>query len=260
MFIRNSTSKELVYQKFIQRELGLSHPTYDSELDFYELVRNGDIQALEKRKASGEMKSVNLPERGTLSDDETRNLRYHIIVTVAMLCRFCIEGGLDERDSYGLSDIYISRADRAATSEALFEIHEQAIFDYAQRMKNISKAKVMNIHCIKAMEYISDNLHRSMTVKDVAAQLGLDRTYLGKLFRSETGQTVTAYIRNKKLRTAENMLLYSDFSCLEISEYLGYASQSYFIKVFREKHKMTPLEYKRRHYRKHWENDRGLSD
>ena len=49
------TSKELAYQRFVQRELGLSHPTYDSELSFYNNVKNGDIEALKK---AGKLRAV----------------------------------------------------------------------------------------------------------------------------------------------------------------------------------------------------------
>lgn len=248
------TSKELAYQRFVQRELGLSHPTYDSELSFYNNVKNGDIEALIKLKSEGIFQSVDLPERGKLSDDKIRNLKYHIIVTVSMICRFCIEGGLDERDSYGLSDIYINRIDKAATVKQLFELHEQVIFDYAERMKRLNKTKRLNLHCIKAMEYISDNLHRPLSVTEVAEHMGIDRTYLGKLFKSETGQTVLQYIRSKKIQTAQNMLVYSELSCSEISEYLGFASQSHFTENFKKVAGITPSEYKAKYYRKHWDD------
>ncbi|MFR5028571.1 MAG: hypothetical protein ACLTDF_07185 [Coprococcus sp.] len=48
----------------------------------------------------------------------------------------------------------------------------------------------------------------------------MERSYLSKLFHKEVGQTISDYIMEKKLQTARNMLLYSDFSCTEISSIL----------------------------------------
>lgn len=252
--MENDINKELTFQRFIQREYELSHPTYDSELTFYQLVQSGNTDALLDLKNSNKLKDINIPERGILSDNPISNLKYHVIVTIAMISRFCIEGGLDERMSYGLSDIYINRVDKAASIEHLLEIHCELIFDYANRMKKVNSAKSLSIHCIKVMDYISDNLHKPLTVQDIASHLSLDRTYLSKLFKKETNQNISEYIRCKKIQTAQNMLLYSNFTCSEIAQYLAFASHSHFSDVFKKYTKMTPSEYKQTFYRKHWQN------
>ncbi len=250
--MKEDINKELVLQRFAQREYGLAHPTYDTELAFYQLVQSGDIKAIMERKKNGEFKNVAIPARGVLSDDSIRNMKYHIIVTLAMIARFCIEGGLDERVSYGLSDIYIKKIDKANSVDTLLELHEELIFDYAERMKKINSAKRLSIHCIKAMDFISDNLHKTVTVQETADYLGLDRTYLSKLFKSETGQNISDYIRCTKIQTAQNMLVYSEFSCSEISQYLGFASQSHFTECFKKYCGLTPSEYRSDQYRRHW--------
>lgn len=258
--MKTDISKELSGRHFSNRELGLSHPTYDTELAFYELVKNGDTEALEEMKRSGKMSDVNIPERGTLSEDKIRNLKYHIIVTAAMVCRFCIEGGMNEQDSYGLSDIYISRVDKASTERQLLDLHSEMVFDYAKRMKRLGTGKYMNIYCIKAMEYISDNLHRAVSVKEIAEHLKIDRSYFSKLFKKETGMTVSMYIRRKKISAAQDMLIYTDLPCSAVSEILGFASQSYFTENFKRLCGMTPGEYRIKNYRRHWDNGDSLDD
>ena len=44
--MKNDTGKELVFKRFVQRESGLRHPTYDTELAFYQLVQSGDTERL----------------------------------------------------------------------------------------------------------------------------------------------------------------------------------------------------------------------
>ena len=168
--------------------------------------------------------------------------------------RFCIEGGMNEQDSYGLSDVYISRVDKATTERQLLDLHSEMVFDYAKRMKRLNKKRVMNIYCIKAMEYISNNLHRSISVNEVADHLKIDRSYFSKLFKNETGMTVTAYIRRKKISAAQDMLIYTDLPCSAVSEILGFASQSYFTENFKRLCGMTPGEYRTKNYRRYWDN------
>ena len=245
-------SNEIVKQQFVQREYGLAHPTYDSELDFYQLVSSGNVKALSGMLLAGEEDAEVLAARGILSEDKVRNRRYHESVFVAMISRFCIEEGMEEMESYNLSDFYINKLDKAQTTQQVIEIHNQIIMDYAKRMRRVKKKTVISPHCVKAMDYVYDHLHERIDVREVAEFVGVERSYLSKLFHKEVGQTISDYIMEKKLQTARNMLLYSDFSCTEISQYLAFASGSYFAKCFKTKYGATPNSYRRINYRKHW--------
>ena len=138
-----------------------------------------------------------------------------------MISRFCIEEGMEEMESYNLSDFYINKLDKAQTTQQVIEIHNQIIMDYAKRMRQVKKKTVISPHCVKAMDYVYDHLHERIDVREVAEFVGVERSYLSKLFHKEVGQTISDYIMEKKLQTARNMLLYSDFSCTEISQYLS---------------------------------------
>lgn len=247
-----NTNKELMFQGFVQREYGLTHPTYDTELKFYHQVQSGAVNELNALIDPNFIREIITPERGVLSDNEIRNIKYHIIITAAMVSRFCIEGGLDEKVSYGLSDIYIKRVDEAKDVDSLAKIHKELVLDYAKRMKKVNITKRLPIHCVRAMDYISDNIQRNVTVAEVSEYVGLDRTYFSKLFKKETGQNISTYIMCKKIQTAQNMLLYSEFSCADIAQYLGFASHSHFTENFKNYSGLTPTEYRKRYYRKHW--------
>ena len=83
---------------------------------------------------------------------------------------------------------------------------------------------------------------------DVADHVGVSRTYFSTLFKKETGTGVAAYITNKRMEAARNMLQHSDFSYAEISQILAFSSQSHFSKVFKDHTGMTPREYRNRVY------------
>ena len=91
------TDAAIVVQKFVQQEEGLVHPTYDQELEFYQMVSEGQVKWLQE---NNDYDTVDDKCRGVLSDDAIQNLRYHIVVTIAMISRMCIEKGMEEDESY----------------------------------------------------------------------------------------------------------------------------------------------------------------
>jgi AraC-like DNA-binding protein len=66
----------------------------------------------------------------------------------------------------------------------------------------------------------------------------------------EMGISVSEYIRRKRVEAAENMLRYSDYTLIEISQYLAFSSYSHFAGVFHAYTGLTPKEYRKRFYRK----------
>ncbi|MDE6945286.1 MAG: helix-turn-helix transcriptional regulator, partial [Lachnospiraceae bacterium] len=76
----------------------------------------------------------------------------------------------------------------------------------------------------------------------------LNVSYLSKLFKQETGQTIKSYVTAARMDTAQNLLKYSDLSYFEISAALGYSSQSAFTYAFRKFTGMTPGKYREKNY------------
>ena len=62
---------------------------------------------------------------------------------------------------------------------------------------------------------------------------------------SATGTPFSDYVNRMKTESAAALLLYSEYSDLDISNLFAFSSQSYFIKVFRRYMGMTPKEYKK---------------
>lgn len=244
------TNKELNIKLFLQRENDVVHSPYEDELGFYEHVRAGDIKAITEL-----MDKYPLSDntgRGLLSEDPVRNVRYHFVISVSMITRFCMEGGMNAQTAYGLSDLYIQSADRCTSIETLVDLHRAMCKDYAGRMKLVRKNKVYSKPVMLCIDYIYEHLQKKIPVSILAAHVGLNESYLSKLFHKETGMVISAFIREKRIEAAQNMLKYSDFSCPNIANYLAFSSQSHFIQVFRKKTGQTPEEYRKRNFRSNW--------
>ena len=80
----------------------MKHRTPDVEYSFYNAVKSGDMEAVIKNCEKDEF--INLEGTGTLSKNSLTNIKYHFVVTTAMLTRYCIDGGLEPEQAYRLSD------------------------------------------------------------------------------------------------------------------------------------------------------------
>ena len=69
--------------------------------------------------------------------------------------------------------------------------------------------------------------------------------------------TVSANITTKRIEAAGNMLKFSDYSCIDISNYLCFSSESHFIQVFKKHTGYTPKIYREKFFRKR-NGDQGI--
>ena len=192
---QHTTEKVLSHKLFLQREYNYSHLSYEKELNFYNAVKSGDAQL------------------GTLSPNPVRNIKYHLIVTIALITRFCIEGGLAPETAYTLSDLYIQQVDSCQTEEEVSILHRKIVFEYANRMKAIKNQPVISKPVVLLMDYIYDHLNEKISLDDISKELSMSKTYLCALFKKECSMTIGQYINKLKIESASNMLIYADFSC-----------------------------------------------
>ncbi len=234
-------NKEYVYKEYLRKEENILRAPYNPELEFYSVIRSGNIAKTRELCKESFSRKAGL---GTLSKNFLQNLKYHFAITAALIARYCIEGGMDVSTSYGLSDFYIQKVDEAATIELIDRYHSRLCLDYAKRMQQLYRQKICSIHIIKCIEYIQDNLHKKITTSALSEMVNLSPSYLSRLFKKETGSSISEYIRNTKIEAAKNMLIYSEFTPSQIASILAFPDQSYFTEVFHKYTGMTPKKYK----------------
>ena len=69
-------------------------------------------------------------------------------------------------------------------------------------------------------------------------------SYIGRLFKIETGVLFTDYINNIRIEKAQEMLANGSFKVNDILEKVGYTNKSHFFRVFKKITGVSPVEYK----------------
>jgi AraC family transcriptional regulator len=94
-------------------------------------------------------------------------------------------------------------------------------------------------------DYIEQNLHRDISLSDLAGLVSLSRFHSTRAFRRTTGLTPHQFILAARVERAKEALTGSGRSMLEISDSLGFGNQTQFASVFRKATGMTPSQFRR---------------
>ena len=227
--MNQETEKKVAELLFQQREDGFERASFDREIAFYESIGTGNMEMMRFFSAPLFCEGC-----GTLSKDALRNLKYHLVVTAALIARFCIRYGMTPEMAYQMSDLYIMKADESRTEAEVRAVHKEMLEGYTRKMQRVRNSKVYSKQIVKTIEYISEHLHSRILLADVADYLEISEAYLSRLFKEETGISFSDYVSQQKIEAAASLLRYSDYSDSEMSSLFCFSSQSYFIKVFRK--------------------------
>ena len=229
----------------------MEHREPTEEFLFYRAVASGDVEQVKKSCEQGLF--VEEEGVGVLSKDPVINLKYHFVITTAMITRLCRQNGMELEQAFRLSDFYIQKLDDISTKEQVQKLHDEMVMDYTEKMRKYFRSDTNSRHINVCKEYIYSHIKERITIEDLADELGVSASYLSRLFKKETGESVSAYIRKQKIEMAKNMLRYSDYSMIEIANRLAFSSQSHFIQQFREVVGMTPKKYRDEYYMVQWD-------
>lgn len=100
-------------------------------------------------------------------------------------------------------------------------------------------------HIEKALTLINLNIEeKHLTLNWLANQLQISTTHLSNLFKLHVGETITKYIKNKRMDRIIFDLKYTTDPIKKIRLKYGFKNQSHFIQYFKRAKGKTPLAYK----------------
>ena len=202
----------------------IEHREPTEEFLFYRAVASGDVEAV--RTNCAQERFVEEEGVGILSRNPVTNMKYHFVITTAMVTRLCKQNGMEMEQAFRLSDFYIQKLDNIHTVEGVQSLHDEMVINFAEKMRRYFRDDTNSKHINACKEYIYAHVKERITIEDLADTLGVSASYLSRLFKKETGVSVSAYIRAQKIDMAKNLLRYSDYTVIEIANRLSFSSLS----------------------------------
>ena len=153
------------------------------------------------------------------------------------------QNGLNDWTIYIINYKYYPFFENVTSTEEIFSICKQILLEYADALSIYNREKNYSPFINNICQYIRECLPNPMTISQIAKAHNFSESYISHCFKKETGKSIGKYILEEKIAIAKEMID-ENVSFLEISNQLGFSSQSYFSRQFKKITGMTPNEYK----------------
>lgn len=97
----------------------------------------------------------------------------------------------------------------------------------------------------RAVAFIRHNYSYPIQVSEIADYVGIDRTYLYRIFMHQAGVSPKQYLSRYRLEEAKEMLVQTEYRITEIAYSCGYHDSSSFCRHFQKETKTAPARYRR---------------
>jgi AraC-like DNA-binding protein len=147
---------------------------------------------------------------------------------------------------------YLSNIDKFSQDIIIAQL--ELLFNYAERFyhRQFLTRKITNHHLLDRLEnwlkvYFNGDVLAQKgipTVQSVAEALNVSPNYLSSLLKVLTGQSTQQHIQHHLIEKAKERLSTTELSASEIAYELGFEHPQSFSKLFKNKVKLTPLQYR----------------
>ncbi|MFP3156174.1 AraC family transcriptional regulator [Lachnospiraceae bacterium ZAX-1] len=239
---RINKPKEYYTNIYTDRNQMFRHTSYTLEEQLVKAVREGD-----DRVAVKVLKEINSQgSKAVLSADPLRSAKNSVICTCVFLSRASIQAGVSPNAAFALSDAVICHIEEYKNRIEVLKYEEDVLLQFINVVQKNRKAKYSKT-IQKAMNYIDFHLEEKIMLKDIAAYVGINKSYLSSRFNDEMSMSLTDYISTRKIQESTYFVAHKDYEIADIAMLYGFSGQSYYISVFKKVMGMTPGAYRARH-------------
>ncbi len=99
-------------------------------------------------------------------------------------------------------------------------------------------------HLMPVLQYIDENLEKSITLEDLSSIIGVTPQHLCRVFKECLDIRPFEYISRLRIQVAKKYLIDNKVSIAEIANMVGFNNTSYFCLIFKRFEGITPTEFR----------------
>lgn len=109
------------------------------------------------------------------------------------------------------------------------------------------RSKLRDFYLKEAISYIEMNFQNDISVEDIAAVCGLNRSYFGKIFKEAVGKSPQEFLMNYRMIKATELLRLTKLSVQNIGNAVGYPNALHFSRAFKNTYGVSPRTWRTQH-------------
>lgn len=211
---------------------------YNYENEMFRAVSQGQYQ-----KAAFFLSSLNSLSFEKRLSDPVRNIKNYCIITNTLLRKAAQEGGVHPFYLDRISSDFALKIELIPSTVAAQELMGDMFRSYCRLVRKHTM-KHYSPPVQRAITTIDSDLTANLTLNTLATAQNLSPSYLSALFSQETGQTLTEYVNQKRIKLAMRLLATTKLQIQTIAQHCGILDVHYFSKVFKKAVGVTPKQYR----------------
>ena len=236
----------------VEREREVTLPSHDgTELSMKALERryafeNEMIRAVEQGQLHVEKQLMRAFSSGTFEKrvkDPLRNAKNYSIIMNTLLRKAAENGGVHPLHIDRASSAFAKRIEDMASVDDTGALMCEMFRDYCrlvQEHMTIGLPEVVK----KAMLEINADISADLSTHKLARIQDVSAGYLSTMFKKATGQTLSDYIRKRRMEHAAHLLENTNLQIQTVALHCGIMDVQYFSKLFKRQMGLTPSDYR----------------
>ena len=145
--------------------------------------------------------------------------------------------------------IYISQNSEQSPFHLMghFYLFADLLAQSVARPQPAATSKMSDYYIKEAINYIEQNFQNDISIEDVAAVCGINRSYLGRIFRTSTGRSPQEFLIHYRMTKAAELLKLTTLSIGDIGSAVGYENALHFSRAFKNVYGVSPRAWREQH-------------
>ncbi len=241
------TAEAIMNNKFLYLDKGII--CYESIKDNNFENTNSNESEYDKIASYVEVNDIEMLKKSiyNMEDDMRKNIYTENEIKIKFIKLF-----LQLKDKL-VSDYELNEKDLQSDEQFMKEIHSKTSLK-AVTLYLISKFSEISIligykasdNIVKRLiSYININYYKNLRLETLAELFSYNSAYLGKLFKSEVGESFNTYLDKVRIEKAKVLLADEKLKVYKVCERVGYNNLDYFYSKFKKYVGVSPLNYKK---------------
>ena len=145
--------------------------------------------------------------------------------------------------------IYISQNSEQSPFHLMghFYLFADLLAQSVARPQPAATSKMSDYYIKEAINFIEQNFQNDISIEDVAAVCGINRSYLGRIFRTSTGHSPQKFLIHYRMTKAAELLKLTTLSIGDIGSAVGYENALHFSRAFKNVYGVSPRAWREQH-------------